>query len=53
MYYRADMDPDLVDVPKARRLVFGGRVHDIAAAQHLGRREGIELSTKATTQVPA
>lgn len=53
MHYREDMDPDAVDVPKDRRLVFGGRVQEIVGAQHLGRREGIELTTKATTQEPA
>lgn len=53
MHYRADMDPDLVDVPKKRRLVFRGRVQEIVAAQHLGRQQGIELTTKATTQEPA
>lgn len=52
MHYRADMDPDLVDVPKDRRLVFRGRVQEIVTAQHLGRRDGIELTTKATTQEP-
>jgi len=46
--YRADMDPDLIDVPKLRRLVFHDRVHDIVAANHLGRRRGIELFTIAS-----
>lgn len=41
MHYRADMDPDLVDVPKDRRLVFGGRVHEIVGAQHVGRKQGL------------
>lgn len=50
MHYRADMDPDLVDVPKDRRLVFGGRVHEIVGAQHVGRKQGIELTVRATTQ---
>ena len=50
MHYRADMDPELVDVPKDRRLVFRGRVHEIVAAQHLGRKAGIELTVRATTQ---
>lgn len=53
MPYRADMDPDLVDVPKDRRLVFGGRVQEIVSAQHVGRKEGVELTTMATTKVPA
>lgn len=43
--YRADMDPDLVDVPKVRRLVYAGRVHDIVSAAVVGRRRGVELNT--------
>lgn len=39
------MDPELVDVPKRRRLVVKGRVHDIVRAKELGRRGGIELTT--------
>lgn len=45
MGYRADMDPELVDVPKLRRLVYQGRPHDIVEASIIGRREGIELMT--------
>lgn len=45
--YRLDMDPDLVDVPKTRRIVCRGRTHDIVAASMIGRREGIELQTIA------
>lgn len=45
--YRLDMDPDLVDVPKARRLVCNGRTHDIVQASVIGRREGVELLTIA------
>lgn len=45
--YRADMDPDLVDVPRTRRLVFHGRAHDIVAASHIGRGDGVELTTLA------
>ena len=45
--YRADMDPELVDVAKVRRLVYQGRVYDIVAASLLGLREGIELYTLA------
>lgn len=47
MGYVAAMDPDLVDVPKTRRLVYQGRTHDIVAAEVIGRREGIELLTRA------
>lgn len=43
--YRTDMDPDEIDVPKARRLSYKGRVYDIVSASEIGRREGIELFT--------
>ena len=52
MNYRPDMDPDLIDVPKTRRLVFGERVLDIVHASHIGRRAGIELLTVASSAVP-
>lgn len=45
MGYRADMDPELVDVVKYRRLLYQGRVYDITGADLIGRREGIELVT--------
>jgi SPP1 family predicted phage head-tail adaptor len=47
MEYRADMDPELVDVAKSRRLVYQGRVFDIVGAAQSGRRDGIMLSTLA------
>lgn len=43
--YRTDLDPELVDVPKTRRLLYQGRVFDITDAQQIGRREGIEFMT--------
>lgn len=43
--YRADMDPDLLDIPKTRRLVYLGRTHDILAARIVGNKDGIELET--------
>lgn len=43
--YRDDLDPDLVDVPKTRRLVYLGKVFDIVSARQLGRRQGVELMT--------
>lgn len=49
--YRADMDPDLVDIPKARRVVYQGRVYDIVAASQIGRLEGVELITLAGSRV--
>jgi hypothetical protein len=42
------MDPDLVDVPKLRRVLFHGRIHDIVAANQIGMREGVELLTLAS-----
>lgn len=47
MGYRADMDPELVNVPKSRRLVYQSRVHMIVQASVIGSREGIELLTMA------
>lgn len=47
MPYVADMDPDLVNVPKERRLLYQGRIYDIRTASQIGRREGIELMTLA------
>lgn len=47
MGYRSDMDPELVNVSKTRRLLYQNRVYDITAASQIGRREGIELITLA------
>lgn len=47
MDYRADMDPDLLNVPKTRRLVYSGRIYDIVAASVIGAKRGIELLTVA------
>ncbi len=47
MGYREDMDPELLDVPKLRRLVYQGRIYDIVEASQIGRREGVELMTVA------
>lgn len=43
--YRPDMDPDLLNVTKVRRLVIEGRVHDIVSASPVGQKRGIELMT--------
>lgn len=45
--YRADMDRDLVDVPKLRRLVYKSRIYDIVDAQVIERNQGIDLLTLA------
>jgi hypothetical protein len=50
--YRPDMDPELVDVTKRRRLVYLGRTYDIVAAIMIGRREGIELLTLSRGVTP-
>lgn len=49
--YRLDMDPELIDVPKLRRLVVSGRVYNIVSASVIGQKEGIELSTIAESTV--
>lgn len=43
--YTASLDPELVDVPKTRRIVAEGRVYDIVGAALIGRRQGVELAT--------
>jgi len=45
--YRTDCDPDGLDVAKLRRVVANGRVYDIVAATPIGRRQGLELRTRA------
>jgi hypothetical protein len=45
MAYRPDMDPELVDVPASRRLVWQGRTYDIVTASLIGERVGIECLT--------
>ena len=47
MPYRADCDPEVVDVVKLRRLVANGRVHDVIGATQIGRRQGLEFRTIA------
>lgn len=53
MRYIASMDPELVDVPKTRRVVYNGRVFDILSAVHVGRKESIQLTTLASSKVPS
>lgn len=45
--YRTDCDPELVDVPKQRRLRYQGRQYDIIEASLIDRRDGIEVTTLA------
>lgn len=51
LHWRDDMDPDVVDVPATRRLLYRGRAYDITAAVELGRREGLALFTLAASGV--
>lgn len=50
--YRADMDPDLIDVQKLRRLVYQGRTFDVVSGSNIGRERGIELLTLAGARTP-
>jgi SPP1 family predicted phage head-tail adaptor len=45
--YRADCDPELVDVPASRRVTDRGRVYDIRGAALVNHRESITLLTQA------
>lgn len=55
MPYQANMDPDAIDVPKLRRLVYQGRVYDIASAHLDPTYEGkaIRMLTIASSKVPS
>lgn len=55
MPYQANMDPDQLDVPKLRRLVWQGRVYDITSAHLDPSHEGkaIRLVTLASSKVPS
>ncbi len=50
--YRTDMDPEAIDVPKNRRLVYGGRTFDITRAVLKDRVERLRivLETVASSQ---
>jgi SPP1 family predicted phage head-tail adaptor len=53
-YYREDIDPDLIDVTKKRRITYLGRVHDITRADVIevgGMRQGLEFETIASGRV--
>jgi head-tail adaptor len=45
--YRADLDPELLDATKKRRIVHQGRVHDIVSMEMIGRYEGIAVLTQS------
>lgn len=49
--YSPEMDPEIVDVPKTRRLSWQGRTYEIVAARAIGLRAGIEVMTLAASKV--
>lgn len=51
LQFRSDMDPEVLNVPKTRRILQSGRIYDIVAAKQIGREEGIELTTVADSRV--
>jgi len=51
MPYRADCDPDRVDVQKLRRLIYEGRQYDVINGVHTLRGREIELTTLASSKV--
>ncbi len=53
MPYQSNMDPESLNEPKTRRLLYAGRVYDIVSAVPIGQHAKIELTTLANTAVPA
>lgn len=51
--YASDMDPELVDLPKSRRLNTRGRIYNIRAAAVVGHNQGLEITTLAQPRVDA
>lgn len=49
MLYMETMDPETVNVPSERRLIYRERTYDILAASLMDQRAGIELLTVAQT----
>lgn len=45
--YVSTLDPEVIDVPSTKRLVYKGRVYNIRAASLMERRTGIEYLTLA------
>jgi SPP1 family predicted phage head-tail adaptor len=50
--YRTDCDPDRIDLPKLRRLVYRDRVYDVLTASAVGRRQAIVFITEAYAKTP-
>lgn len=51
MPYLPEMDPDLVDVPATRRLVYAGRTYNIRSAARAPGLDTVTLVTLADTTV--
>lgn len=49
--YRRDLDPELMDVPKVRRILHNGRIYDIVAAEVIDERRGLQFMTMASTRI--
>ncbi len=47
--YRAEIDPELVDVCKVFRLVYQGRTHDIVIASLIGQKHAVLVTTTVRT----
>jgi SPP1 family predicted phage head-tail adaptor len=47
MPYQRNMDPEVQNVPKSRRLQLNGRIYDIISAVPIGLHDRIELRTIA------
>jgi SPP1 family predicted phage head-tail adaptor len=53
MRYWSEMDPDLVDIQKSRRLVYQGRIYDIVEVAPMDPRVGLEVRTLASSRLEA
>lgn len=49
--YRTDCDPERLDIPKLRRLVYRERTYDILASALIGRRQAVVFMTEAYSKV--
>lgn len=49
-WYRKDLDPDVLDVTRVRRIIYQGRIYDITRAMPIeifNMRQGLEFETLA------
>lgn len=53
MRYRSDMDPDIVNVAKTRRLVYQSRTYDITEAESDKKQNWIAVTTLVNSAVAA